>query len=177
MELRAIRQQMQESPPPPPYGTTVREWFTGLALMNPELMKGLNSVERITEAIRLADELVVALAAPRTPSQESMRVPTTEDGLVQSWNGMANAMKASDRKERQERDTNPGIRRAERTTTVTGMGAVRHPTIPPPSCPTAAMHFRRASDHLLQRPATPLEAIKIPGMGSYSSLRPGNNDE
>jgi len=174
MELRAIRQQMQESPPPPPHGTTVREWFTGLALMNPELMRGLTPEERVNEAIRLADDLIKALAAPRHPSQESMTVPTTEEGLTQSWNNMADAMKQADAKERRERVTAAPKRRA---TQAYGFKA----TIPPPPHPTvadtAAQHFRRASDHLLQRPSTPLGAFKIPGIGAYSSLRPENNDE
>ena len=78
MELRAIRERMYESPPPPPNGTTVREWFAGLALASPELMKDVPMHERAAEAVRLADDLVKALAAPRMPSKESMAPPTEE---------------------------------------------------------------------------------------------------
>jgi|SRR5581483_59161 len=148
MELRLIRQQMQESPPPPPAGTTVREWFAGLALMNPALMRDLNPAERVTEAIRLADELVRALAVPRTPSQESMAAPSTEEALARAWNGMAAAMgapetiKDDDRRERQT--IRPGKRRT----------SAQYDAAP------AIEHFKRASDMLL-------EAVRP---GAYSSF-------
>lgn len=176
MELRAIRKQMQESPPPPPTGTTVREWFAGLALMNPELMHGIPHAERPQEAVRLADELVRALSFMKTPSQESMTVPSTEEGLTQSWNDMCGAVKAADTKAKQERVTKPEMKRH-----ATQAYGTQRPTIPPPaSSPpstvrTPTIQFKQPAD--LQRPQTPLGAFKVPGMGSYSLFRPENNDE
>lgn len=79
MELRAIREQTGESPPPAPSGTSVREWFAGLALMNPVLMAGIPVEKRAAEAARLAEELISALAPARTPSMESMQAPTPEE--------------------------------------------------------------------------------------------------
>lgn len=73
MELRAIRAQMSESIPPAPSGTTIREWFAGLAMSNSELMKEIPVELRAREAVRLADELVAALAPPSLPSPESMK--------------------------------------------------------------------------------------------------------
>lgn len=64
--------------PPPPAGATLREWFAGLALSNPALMNGIDQDARATEAVRIADELVKALAFQRAPSQESMAAPTEE---------------------------------------------------------------------------------------------------
>ena len=78
MEIRAIRNMLNESPPPPPSGTTLREWFAGLALAT-ELMKELPVELRAREAVRLADELITALAVPRIPTQESMAAPTPAD--------------------------------------------------------------------------------------------------
>lgn len=83
MEFKAIRQQLQESPPPAPSGTTIREWFAGLALMNPVLMTGVEPADRATEAVRLADELVKALEVPRIPSRESMAPPSAEE--LERW--------------------------------------------------------------------------------------------
>jgi hypothetical protein len=162
MELRAIRSQLQESPPPPPAGVTVREWFAGLAMMNPELMRDLSPMERVTEAVRLADELIKALSCPRTPSQESMAVPIEEEGLRQSWDNMANAVNASHDKERRERTTKPEIRR--RATAAYDFRA----TIPPPPPTTPSIHFKRASDTLI------VAALKVglPCPTVHSSFRP-----
>lgn len=173
MELRAIREQVQESPPPPPAGATVREWFAGLALMNPALMEGLGPHARAVEAVRLADELIKALAAPRVPSQESMAAPTEVE--MEQWD--AHVASERETKERRERATNPDIKPAKRTRTAAYQFGERVSIPPPPACPTAKEHFKRASDHLLQRPQTPLGAFKVPGMGTYSSLHPQNEDE
>ena len=79
MELRAMRAALPESPPPPPSGATVREWFAGLALANPELMRNIPPERRAAEAVRLADELIGAMSVQRTPSLESMSAPSEEE--------------------------------------------------------------------------------------------------
>src|SRR5579864_6062291 len=111
MELRAIRTGMDESPPPPPAGASVREWFAGLALMNPALMQDLSPVERAAEAVRLADELIKALACPRVPSQESMAAPS-EAEMVEWDKKVADDNEA---KARRGRETQPDIKRRKPT--------------------------------------------------------------
>lgn len=102
MELRAIREHLQESPPPAPSGTSMREWFAGLALMNPMLMAGIPDSKRAAEAVRLADELVAALAPSKAPSLESMAAPT-ESELV-AW-----GLHIKDKSQRQSQDTERAI--------------------------------------------------------------------
>jgi hypothetical protein len=68
-----------ELPPPPPAGLTMRQWFAGLALANAELMKDVPDNDRMTEAVRLADELVAALDPPRAPTLKSMRPPSKKE--------------------------------------------------------------------------------------------------
>src|SRR5579863_2075313 len=165
MELRAIRQQLLESPPPPPSGATVREWFAGLALMNPELMKGLTSTEQVAEAVRLADELIRALRPALPPSADALSVPQGEEELTRSWNDMATAMKAADKKEKQDRVTapdRPAIRRE------TAAYDFRHATIPPPPVTQPTIHFRRASDMLAKAAAK--SGLPFPSL--HSSLHP-----
>ena len=113
MELRAIREQLNESPPPPPSGTTIREWFAGLALMNQVLMRDIEPAQRVNEAIRLADELMSALAAPRVPAPGSLDVPVDADDLVRSWNGMADTVTTSRKKDEQDRVTRPELKRQQ----------------------------------------------------------------
>jgi hypothetical protein len=152
MELRAIRQQMVESPPPPPAGATVREWFAGLALMNPELMRGLSMEERVTEAMRIADELANALAMPKAPTLESMAEPSASE--LEAWEKDITAKREIE--QRRGRDTAPqGIKRPA--------FAPRY-SLPPPA--KASVHFKRASDHLASA-------------GFYSSVTPvpsGSNE-
>lgn len=64
------------SPPPPPHGISMREWFAGLALGNPELMKDVPPASRVAFAVRTADELMKTLASPKPPSLESLEPPT-----------------------------------------------------------------------------------------------------
>lgn len=109
MELNAIRKQLVESPPPAPSGTSIREWFAGLAMMNPVLMAGVPAVERAAEAVRLADQLIAALAAPRMPSPESLKPPPRED--MANWERQLS--EANSQKERQARVTCPAIRKAK----------------------------------------------------------------
>ncbi len=120
MEIRAIRNILNESPPPPPAGTTLREWFAGLALTT-ELMKDIPAELRVREAVRLADELIKALAAPRVPSQESMAAPTQAD--MEAWDSEVGVAKG--REDNSRRATVPeGIK-------------VRRPTLAFDSLPPA----------------------------------------
>lgn len=64
------------SPPPPPQGISMREWFAGLALGNPELMKDVPAASQVATAIKIADELMKTLAASKVPSRESLEPPT-----------------------------------------------------------------------------------------------------
>lgn len=45
----------------------MREWFAGMALANPEIMKDVPEQDRIDVAIAHADRLVAALAVQRQP--------------------------------------------------------------------------------------------------------------
>jgi len=83
LEMRFDRGNTHESPPPPTAGMTIREWFAGLALANPELMKDVPESERAVEAVRLADELAAALAAPLVPTMKSMRPPSKKE--MRAW--------------------------------------------------------------------------------------------
>lgn len=106
MEIRAIRDQLKESPPPAPSGSSVREWMAGLALANPVLMQGISVEHRAKEAVRLADELITALAAPKVPSLESMAPPSEAE--LSAWKGRID--KEKDRLTRQLRDTVPSLK-------------------------------------------------------------------
>ncbi len=135
MELRMVREQVAGSPPPAPHGTTVREWFAGLAMMNPTLMKDISPDRYADEAVRLADELIKALVAPRVPTLESMRAPSDEEMVV--WE-----QKVDDDKVKSERmsrvTTCPGIRRVTPPSSAKGKVPSRKPTmkfngvLPPP---------------------------------------------
>jgi hypothetical protein len=139
LELRSVRAGLHESPPPAPSGTTIREWFAGLALMNPELMRGLEPNERALEATRLADELIAALAAPRVPATVSLAPPS--DAEMAEWDRCIEARKVRD--ERRERDTF-----RERGNVGTGDIRPGCSLLPPP--PPAVTHFRHVSDMLRQ---------------------------
>lgn len=173
MELKAIRSQLKESPPPAPAGTSMREWFTGLALMNPVLMQGIPEVSRAAEAIRLADEIIRALTAPKTPSQESMEVPVDAEELVDSWNSMTDTMKEANKKRRQERETipPPARRGQERTQTSSFPSVAMLPppvieepvVVAPPQRPTRSDRPTALLCPVFQRPITPLKAFSIDG--------------
>jgi hypothetical protein len=193
MELRAIRTQMNESPPPPPTGASVREWFAGLALMNPELMKDLSPVERAVEAVRLADELIRALATPKLPSQESLAAPSAAE--MTEWDKQV--ADNNEAKARQGRETVPDVKKVRCKTAAYEFGMLPPPN-PAPTAPTsehpvmsAEDHFRRASDHLRQpttdeswlslrvpapAPTISLKKSPMPASSQYSSHRPTEND-
>ena len=135
VELHAIinRERVFASPPPAPAGTSLREWFAGLAMGNPELMKDIEPSARIQESLRIADELIGALVTPRTPSKESMAAPTEEE--MQRWDEAV--AEANETKARQTRATVPGIK-MKRTKTLMGVAidpnaqASQLPPLPPP---------------------------------------------
>lgn len=69
--------------PPPMTGLTLRQWFAGLALVNPEFMKNVPESERAAEAVKFADQLISALDVPRVPTLESMAPPSNEE--LSTW--------------------------------------------------------------------------------------------
>lgn len=138
-KFRAVRGSMNESPPPPPSRATMREWFAGLALMNAELMQGVAPDQRGAEAVCIADQLIAALEAPRTPSSDSVAAPTN-DALEQM---------------RIRNDQLQAAIDAHRRVTSRG-GSVAPPPLPTfPAVNPATACFRRASQHLQQQAPTP----------------------
>jgi len=139
-------------PPPSMVGTSLREWFAGLAIGNAALMDGIDDDYKIIEAIRIADELVKALAAPKTPTLESMAAPTEEEMKV--WDE-ATAIK-NDEKVRQSRATIPELRanrvQPPRSVTLTGVAV---PSNPPPGY--QPVDSQRAADRV---PSIPPPSIK-----------------
>lgn len=121
--------------PPPPSGASLREWFAGLAINNPVLMTGIEPDSRVSEAVRIADELMKALATTPLPARESMT--GLSDEVMTQW---ANDISE---KERRTRVTAPALRRAKgpRTKTRTGV-------LPPPL--SIADTARRASDSFVK---------------------------
>lgn len=129
MEIRVLRDNMLESPPPPPPGTTMREWFTGLAIANPELMKDVPPGERVAEAMRLADELIVALSAPRVPQLDTMRPPSRKE--MKEWEKTLKVNKAA--VIRKNFDTCPAAPNARRRVPETS-DAMLPPPLRPETC-------------------------------------------
>lgn len=127
LELRAIvdRERVFASPPPAPAGTSLREWFAGLAMGNPELMRDIDPTARATEALRVADELIGALQTPRQPSAASMEAPSEEEMV--KWDEAV--AEAKETKERQSRATMPEMkaRRPSRTKTLMGVAIPSNP--------------------------------------------------
>lgn len=111
MEIRLMRERTYSSPPPPPSNANIRDWFAGLALANPELMKDVPTELKAKEAVRLADEMMLALASPRVPTVESMRAPTPKE--MHDWEAHV-----SSQRDLRTKDTCPR--------------GLRHPTLPPP---------------------------------------------
>lgn len=106
-QFKAFRNQnpnhLYADPPPPPVGASMREWFVGLALMNPALMTEVPLHLRAIEAVKLADELLAALAAPRTPSLESLKPPTENE--LEKWS--EHVTKVNEKNAFSRRDTRP----------------------------------------------------------------------
>lgn len=156
VELRSIieRERLFVSPPPAPPGTSLREWFAGLALGNPSLMDGIEPACRVAEALRIADELLGALSSPRVPSQESMAAPSAEE--MQRWDD--HVAQENELRERQGRATIPELRsRPSRTKTLTGVAI---PPNPPPGFTPVG-----------QRSSSP-PTVKVDGPGRYVVMGP-----
>lgn len=98
LELKSVSIGRNDPAPPPPSGASMRDWFAGLALGNPELMKNVSPAMRIKEAIRLADEMTAALRVQRTPTIVSMAPPSPAE--MTAW---------EETLERKGRDTVPAI--------------------------------------------------------------------
>ncbi len=101
------RNELPTPPPPAPAGTTLREWFAGLALGNVELMRGVASEQRASVALRIADELISALTAPRRLSPTSLLSPSEDD--MKRWD--ASLAEIRNAQARQARDTLPDVKR------------------------------------------------------------------
>lgn len=95
------------SPPPPPTGISMREWFAGLALGNPELMKDVPHSSRVATAVRIADELMKTLATSKVPSRESLEPPTEKQ--LEVWEEKIKV--DSQRTVSQRKETIPAFRR------------------------------------------------------------------
>lgn len=139
VDLNEVRRQLNASPPPPPAGTSVREWFAGLALLNPTLMEGIPPELRPAEAVRLSDQMVKALATPRAPNLDSMKAPSDEE--LQMWE-----QKLVDQKERIERRERETVmdkypRMPSKKPTLRFNGALPSPAFMPPA-PKDAMSQR-----------------------------------
>jgi hypothetical protein len=154
MEIQAIRRSMQESPPPPPTGANMREWFAGLALSNAELMRDVSPAARAAEAVRLADELMAALAMPRVPAADSFNEPGEQE--MANWEQKIES--------RNQPTARPGAVTAPRN------------TLPPPSpglveannCfRSATGSLRRASERAVPKTAAPRALL---ANTRYSSL-------
>lgn len=119
IQLKSIMEHIKaaQSPPPAPANTSLREWFTGLVVANPVIMNGIAPENRVAEAIRIADDLMKALAAPRAPSLESMAAPSEEE--MQHWDAVV---------ETRTRETVPSVKSSRKKTLV----GVAIPTNPPP---------------------------------------------
>lgn len=161
MELQAIGSDTQDHLPPP-NKSSLRDWFAGLALGNAELMKDVPLEQRAAEAVRLADELVVALAAPRAPSLQSMAAPSEQE--MCAWDAAL---------EKQEKQKIP---------TAKEMRAVRSGMLPPPitvpvgprvkryvtpgySFPDAHAIFLEAAKKISSNP--PKKRVSSPNPGRY----------
>jgi hypothetical protein len=109
VELKAMirRENTFASPPPPPANITLREWFAGLAISNSKLMDEIEPSCRAAEAIRIADELIGALATAKLPSKESMAPPSTSDMI--SWDD--HVKNETSKKVNNDRPTIPGFKR------------------------------------------------------------------
>lgn len=167
MELRAIRQQMLESPPPPPSGAGIREWFAGLALMNPELMKIVAPEARAVEAVRLADELISALAVAPMPSAASVANPSETE--LAAWSKALSDKKSVT--EAQQAATVPPPKALKRSPS---RGDFSRSMLPPPMHadePSAVDHFRTATNVLKQSEVGTLPPMRNK-CGSYSQIDP-----
>lgn len=166
VELQAIisRERVFVSPPPAPSGTSLREWFAGLAMSNPELMRDIAPEARIQEALRVADQLIGALMTPRTPSVESMAAPTEEE--MQRWDDAV--AEANVTKERQTRATMPEMKARKPSRTKTLIGVALPSNAPPP--PVASIHAPMRAGSIPPPRMTMLP--REPNAGRYQVVMP-----
>lgn len=167
VELKAIimRERVFASPPPAPAGTTLREWFAGLAMGNPEIMKDIEPEARILEALRVADELIKALSSPRSPTLESMAAPSEEE--MQAWDEAV--AEAKETKERQSRATIPELKAKRPGRTKTLMGVAIDPNAQSQSPARNAYQMQPRAGSI--PPPKPLPA-REPGLGRYTVVNP-----
>lgn len=85
----------------------MREWFAGLALGNPELMKDVPASSRVATAVKIADELMKTLATSKVPSRESLEPPTEKQ--LEVWE--EKIKQDSQRTVSQRKETIPSFRR------------------------------------------------------------------
>lgn len=133
--------------PPPPAGASLREWFAGIALSNPELMKDVPPEQRTSVAVKVADEMMSALMAPRTPTGTKLNVPVAPPTPVINM-------------ENRERITVPGIRAAKRN------------SMPPPPCPQTEPELPPVIDPRKASSAPPKPSSDKPSVGRYSYVTP-----
>lgn len=142
----------------------MREWFAGLALSNAELMRGVAAVDRAAEAVRLADQLMSALGAPRVPSVESMAEPNEDE--MQRWDDHV----AEKRRRDATPTVRPGLRRAS--------SPFRH-TLPPPDPDLAsANHCFQVATGALRRASqtsAPVADKRLLSDTRYTVLEPTND--
>jgi len=169
MEIRALVGAFNEFAPLPPSDVTMREWFAGLALMNPILMNAVEPDARAQEAVRLADELMQALKSPRVPHEDLMRDPKAD--IVPRITV-----------EPQHRPTNPeGIRPPKMVAPT--VPSMRPPTMPAgaisPSMRAATVQFGAVlPPPATMRPKTPTVGNRgLPARSSYSRIGEGTGDE
>jgi len=104
----------------------LREWFAGLAIGNVELMRGVDPEHRALVALKVADQLINALAAPRRLSPTSLMSPSDDD--MKRWDASLAEIRAA--QDRQARDTLPSAKRVQSSTKKTILG-VAAPSNPP----------------------------------------------
>lgn len=101
----------------------MREWFTAIVLLSPTLMQGVAAENRVVEAVRMADQLIAALAVPRVPTIQSMKAPTKKE--LRRWE--KNIAETKEKKDREGRDTCPaGPSAKKRTGPVSSQQPVSH---------------------------------------------------
>ncbi len=104
--------------PPPPSGSGLREWFAGIALSNAEFMKDIKPEDRVAAAVKVADDLINALTAPKPLSNTSIKI----NNIVEQDQSLI---------EKRERATQPAIRSAKRNSILPPPMDVQRSNLPP----------------------------------------------
>lgn len=170
VELQAIikSEKVFMSPPPAPPGTSLREWFAGLALGNPEIMRDIDPEGRVPEALRVADALINALMTPKQPTLESMAAPTEEE--MQAWD--EHIAEERQTRERQTRATVPDMKARKPSRKATLMGVAidpnRESNPPPATKPERKVHYQNMGERVGSIPPPAPVVPHVPGMGRYT---------